>query len=293
VRKTVITIVFLAICPLLPAQQTLNNDSVIKMVKMGFAEDMIVNAIARSPGEYDTSANGLVALKNAGVGNKAISAMVSKTSAVVPAQATPAPVAPESAATVEQSTTRPQTLGYQFGNSAPGQPCVILKRMGPADEVTSHLYAFGIRGKQFQYEGGKLPASVKFHGRLTDNDVRTIQNAGGRVEIIEAHFSDQELEHARKSCGINDSDLPATAPVMPSAIASFVTVKSTPDGADITVDGKYSGSTPSKLSLPVGAHTILVEQTGYAPWQKTVPISPGNEINVNAVLQRQTTSSTQ
>jgi hypothetical protein len=28
--------------------------------------------------------------------------------------------------------------------------CVILKRMGPADQVTSRLYSFGIRGKQFQ-----------------------------------------------------------------------------------------------------------------------------------------------
>ena len=34
--------------------------------------------------------------------------------------------------------------------AASSEPCVILKRMGPADEVTSHLYSFGIRGKQFQ-----------------------------------------------------------------------------------------------------------------------------------------------
>ena len=46
------------------------------------------------------------------------------------------------------------------------QPCVILKRMGPADEVTSHLYSFGIRGKQYQYVEGKFPEGIKFHGRL-------------------------------------------------------------------------------------------------------------------------------
>lgn len=33
--------------------------------------------------------------------------------------------------------------------------CVIVKRMGPADQVTSRLYSFGIRGKQFQYVEGK------------------------------------------------------------------------------------------------------------------------------------------
>jgi hypothetical protein len=169
------------------------------------------------------------------------------------------------------------------------QPCVILKRMGPADEVTSHLYSFGIRGKQFQFEGGKLPESVKFHGRLTDNDVRTIQSAGGRVEIVEAHFTAEELEHARKSCGINDGTNAATPATVatasgPSTSAASVTVKSTPDGADITVDGKFSGSTPSKLQLTEGAHVILVEQSGYTIWQRTVTISAVNDININAVL---------
>jgi hypothetical protein len=69
------------------AQQTFNNDSVIKMVKMGFPEDMIINAINRSPGTYDTSPDGLIALKNAGVGNRVVSAMVSKTSEPPPSPA--------------------------------------------------------------------------------------------------------------------------------------------------------------------------------------------------------------
>ena len=42
--------------------------------------------------------------------------------------------------------------------------CVILKRMGPADEVTSHLYSFGLRGKQFQYVEGQLPAGISISG---------------------------------------------------------------------------------------------------------------------------------
>lgn len=43
--------------------------------------------------------------------------------------------------------------------------CVILKRMGPPDQVTSRMYSFGIRGKQFQYVEGKLPEDFPFHGR--------------------------------------------------------------------------------------------------------------------------------
>jgi hypothetical protein len=58
VRTFLVAIAVFAVFPLLLAQQTLNNDSVIKMVKMGFREDMIVNAINRSPGTYDTSPPG-------------------------------------------------------------------------------------------------------------------------------------------------------------------------------------------------------------------------------------------
>ena len=82
--------------PLASAQQTLNNDSVIRMVKMGFQEDMIINAINRSPGTYDTSTDGLVALKNARVGDKVVSAMVSRNSVVAPASAAPKVMLPAS-----------------------------------------------------------------------------------------------------------------------------------------------------------------------------------------------------
>ena len=72
--------------------------------------------------------------------------------------------------------------------------------MGPADQVTSHLYSFGIRGKQFQYIEGDLPQGVKFHGRLTDNDVRNIEKHGGKVSVVDAHYTEQELQDARKTC---------------------------------------------------------------------------------------------
>jgi hypothetical protein len=78
--------------------------------------------------------------------------------------------------------------------------CVILKRMGPADEITSHLYSFGIRGKQFQYVEGDFPPGVKFHGRLTDNDVRKVQTHNGKVAILEPGYTADNLKAARESC---------------------------------------------------------------------------------------------
>ncbi len=66
-----------------PAQQVLNNDSVIKLVKAGLSDDLITSTISSSPGVYDTSADGMIALKSAGVSDRVVAAMVSKANAVV------------------------------------------------------------------------------------------------------------------------------------------------------------------------------------------------------------------
>src|SRR5579862_10012809 len=78
--------------------------------------------------------------------------------------------------------------------------CVLLKRMGPADEITSHLYSFGIRGKQFQYVEGKLPDGFPFHGRMTDHDVRNLQGRGAEVIVLKQDYTDGELQQARQDC---------------------------------------------------------------------------------------------
>jgi hypothetical protein len=187
------------------------------------------------------------------------------------------------------------------------QPCAVLKRMGPADQITSHFYAFGIRGKQFQFVEGQLPKGAKFHGRLTDHDVRKIQDAGGKVVIVDAHYTVQELDQARKSCassaqpptvrGSAASQIQAT-PAAPAAAAQAVTqpssspeastvvLKSTPDGAEITVDGKYVGSTPSTLKLAPGDHTISIEKAAFKTWQRTVTLSAGGSVSINATLEK-------
>lgn len=98
-RKGLLVLTFLALCPLLVAQQSLNNDSVIKLVKAGLSEDLIVSTINASPGTYDTSADGLISLKTAGASDKVVSAVVMKSAtpappAPAPAVQTPAPQVP-------------------------------------------------------------------------------------------------------------------------------------------------------------------------------------------------------
>jgi hypothetical protein len=95
VRKNILAVLFLAICPLAFAQQALNNDAIIKLVKAGLSDDLVVTTINAQPGNYDTSTDGLIALKSGGASDKVVSAIVLKASAVPPpAPAAPAPPAP-------------------------------------------------------------------------------------------------------------------------------------------------------------------------------------------------------
>ena len=102
-----------------------------------------------------------------------------------------------------------------------------------------------------------------------------------------------DLAKFQKSIG-SESQAGQAAPVAvaPPAIAATsievnsVLVKSTPDGADITVDGKYVGSTPSTLKLAAGDHAVTVEMAGFKTWQRTITVTSGGEVSINATLEK-------
>jgi hypothetical protein len=107
-RKSFFALMLLALCPLVFAQQKLDNDTVIKMVKAGLSDDIVVATINSSPGTYDTTADGLIALKQAGVSDKVIGAIVNKGAAPAapptPPATTPPPGDPEPAPAPSTST---------------------------------------------------------------------------------------------------------------------------------------------------------------------------------------------
>jgi hypothetical protein len=60
------------------AQQTMDNDAVLKLVKSGLGESLIVQTITASAGHYDVSADAMIALKQQGVTDKELGAMITK-----------------------------------------------------------------------------------------------------------------------------------------------------------------------------------------------------------------------
>ncbi len=86
-------------------------------------------------------------------------------------------------------------------------------------------------------------------------------------------------------------DLAKFRPVGPvaqpaAAAEATVIVNSNPDGAEITVDGKYAGNTPSTLRLRAGDHSVKIDKAGFASWQKSVSISGGSNLSLSPTLER-------
>ena len=61
---------------------------------------------------------------------------------------------------------------------------------------------------------------------------------------------------------------------------------STPPGAEIMLDGRYFGNTPSVLGLTSGTHVVVLFAPGFAQWKKELTVAPGSEVNVSAILQK-------
>ncbi len=71
----------------------------------------------------------------------------------------------------------------------------------------------------------------------------------------------------------------------PAESKAAAEVTSEPAGAETYVDGAFSGSTPSKLQLTVGEHTIKVTRPGYKDWERKVSIEAGSAKTLHAILE--------
>jgi hypothetical protein len=66
--------------------------------------------------------------------------------------------------------------------------------------------------------------------------------------------------------------------------AAELEVSSTPDGADIEIDGNFVGNTPSTMGVAAGPHQVSVKKAGFKPWERKITVSSGH-IKIDAALE--------
>jgi len=76
-----------------------------------------------------------------------------------------------------------------------------------------------------------------------------------------------------------------SAPAAAETGTGSVTISSDPEGAEITIDGKFVGTTPSTLRLPAGPHEVEVKATGRRAWRRTLEVLKDSEASLKATLE--------
>jgi hypothetical protein len=113
-----------ASCFLMLGQQQLNNEAVSRLAKAGLSDDLIISTVNAAPGSYDTSADGLISLKSAGLSDRVISAIVLKVSSTpIPP---PPPIAPMPSEQAGQHYVASLPVS-STPNATPGKPRVFLQ----------------------------------------------------------------------------------------------------------------------------------------------------------------------
>jgi hypothetical protein len=88
--------------------------------------------------------------------------------------------------------------------------------------------------------------------------------------------------------------LKASAPLQASvqrkpAVSGYVgalAVSSTPEGAQVWVNGRAAGETPLVLEeLPAGSRAIVLRRDGYSPWSASVRVVAGQRLPVRVTLK--------
>ena len=76
----------------------------------------------------------------------------------------------------------------------------------------------------------------------------------------------------------------SASPVAASVSGAHLEVSSTPENADIEIDGSFVGHTASVVNVAAGQHQLVVKKKGYKPWEKKIEVTSG-QVKVHAELE--------
>ena len=149
------------------------------------------------------------------------------------------------------------------------------------------------RAKVYDLLGPDLIYEIDFCGAFQAGEFTTGQTLEFRVEaerVYVRHDNDKEY-----SCQLEGTIKPGEAkppeeqPVSGATSTAKLSISSVPDGADIEIDGNFSGNTPSDLEVPEGDHAITVKKSGYKAWERKLKVVAGSNINLKPELEKAAT----
>jgi hypothetical protein len=191
--------------------------------------------------------------------------------------------------------------GETHGGARP-QTAEIIKTFGERcpQVVTNNIQVNTDYVVVLDHEGGKSLLShrnkVAVFNRVSGDSVvsKSTLSLGGSVQSACEAINQDWAAHGpaiRASAAAAQSKaaaLQSPAPIAPAAAPTTakVSVTSTPDGADIEVDGSFVGNTPSDIDVPAGEHSVAVKKSGFQAWEKKLKVSSGSNVHLKAELEK-------
>jgi hypothetical protein len=88
------------------------------------------------------------------------------------------------------------------------------------------------------------------------------------------------------SCvSVKESGTKVSAPPPPPTTS--VAFHSSPNNAEVSVNGEFRGTAPVTLHLAAGTHKVVLMLEGYRTWQRDLTVVAGNDTRVAATLQQE------
>jgi len=98
----------------------------------------------------------------------------------------------------------------------------------------------------------------------------------GNIPLDRNTFDSRSADGSTTAAGGGNGPAPAQA---------LVTIVSTPDGAELEVDGSFVGNTPSSIPLLPGDHELSLTKKGFKQWSRRLRVT-GAPVTVSAELER-------
>ncbi|MEX2489110.1 MAG: PEGA domain-containing protein [Pseudomonadales bacterium] len=141
--------------------------------------------------------------------------------------------------------------------------------------------------QRFSFTMEKLPGILTINSRPVENaDVIVDQKHAGTtpltIEQIEPGIHDIEVNSDRYLPTYTEVEIKGMRQEQRLELElepawAEVTLKSSPEGATVSIDGKERGETPVTLEILQGEHQVEVRNSGYKVWQSQVNVTAGED----------------
>jgi hypothetical protein len=132
------------------------------------------------------------------------------------------------------------------------------------------------RGITIFYEDAKGGASKQLY--------TVVEEAKGSAPAMASGSQQGSPAAAANAVSPLQGPAPATGEVVREKVKC--NFSSAPPGAEITLDGRYVGNTPSTVGVSTGTHVVVFFMPGFAQWKRELSVSSGSDLSVSATLQK-------